>query len=245
MSNYSHRVNAKEGEQFNTYLTEQWPVGTLMELSDGRLFRFFENGGTALATGKLCQMPVPGANFDELALPSALTVGQKTISITNGATTVTKDQFKGGFLRIEDDAGEGHNYKITGNDAEAAGSAAFNVYIAAPGILVACSTATTVGLLMNPYRDVIIHPSPATAKLVGVTCCAVGANRFGWLQTKGVAVCLAEGTWVINERLIDSATADGAMAPTASTAAGEEFYVAVALEVVATTEHGHVDLRID
>ena len=48
----------------------------------------------------------------------------------------------------------------------------------------------------------------------------------------------------INERVIDSASADGAVAPTASTAAGEENYVGVVMEVAATTEYGIVWLQI-
>ena len=53
-----------------------------------------------------------------------------------------------------------------------------------------------------------------------------------------------EGTVVINERVIDSASADGAVAPTASTAAGEENYVGVVMEVAATTEQGIIWLKI-
>ena len=42
----------------------------------------------------------------------------------------------------------------------------------------------------------------------------------------------------------DSASADGAVAPTGSTAAGEENYVGVVMEVAATTEEGLVFLQM-
>jgi hypothetical protein len=50
---------------------------------------------------------------------------------------------------------------------------------------------------------------------------------------------------VINEQVIDSASADGAVAPTASTAAGEENYVGVVMEVAATTEQSLVWMRLN
>ena len=80
--------------------------------------------------------------------------------------------------------------------------------------------------------------------LTGVSMCVVGTDDYGWLQTKGPVSVLVEGTHVINEKVIDSASADGALAPTASTAAGEENYVGVVMEVAATTEYGIVFLRM-
>jgi hypothetical protein len=139
MSTNQFTVWLSEGDQRkSTAQPGPHALGTQGAMEDGRLFRYVRNGASAMAPGKVYQRTVAGANFDELAIPSAHAAGSTTISVTNGATTVTKDQFKGGWLSVEDDAGEGYNYLIAGNDAEAAGSAAFNVYLADPnGIKVA------------------------------------------------------------------------------------------------------------
>lgn len=241
-------LNAPEGEQYNTYTNQRWPLGTLMMLQDGRKFRFFENGATALAAGRLIQSEVPGANFDELAIPSAVAVNTKAFNVTNGATAITLNQFAEGYMNVEDDAGEGHLYKIAGNAAEAAGSAPFEVQLA-HGILVAFTTATTVGLTKSPYRDAIIHPSPPTAAVLGVTPVAVAANAFGWVQTWGPCSVLTEGTLVIGDSVQASSSADGAVTPFTLTEGTPNVeitpVVGWCMELAATTEHSLVFLTIE
>lgn len=241
------------GLQHEQHTAARYPLGTRMQLQDGRRFVYVENGATALAPGKLIQSPVPGANFDELVIPAAVAAGARAFNITNGATTITKDQFKGGYVVVEDDAGEGHLYQIAGNDAEAAGSADFEVrLVAGEAVQVAFTTATTVGLLQSPYKDVIIHPSPPTAMVVGVTPTDLAANVFGWLQTWGPCAVLIDGTVIIGQQVVPSDGVDGAVEPadaaitdgTPPTGHGELVNVGHVIEVAATTEHGAVFLTM-
>jgi len=117
-------------------------------------------------------------------------------------------------------------------------------------VQVAMTTSTTVSLVKNTYKDIIIHPSPATAKLVGVAVSAIPANQYGWIQTWGPCAVLTQGTVVINEVVVDSATVDGAVAPMGltegqpNTGAGQNA-VGVVMEVAANTEHSLVFLTID
>lgn len=241
---------AAPGEEFNTYSTRRYPLGTLLVTHDGRQFRFTKNGAVAAVPGSLYQSPVPGANFDQLVLPAAVPIGTRTFNITNGATTITKDQFAGGYLNVEDDTGEGRAYLIESNDAEAAGSADFAITLAGGhGVKLALTTATTVGLTAHPLDAVIIHPSPATARLVGVAVSAIPASNFGWLQVRGPASVLTQGTLVINERCVDSASADGAVTPVVLTegtpnADAGQYSVGTVMEVAATTEHSLIYLDI-
>lgn len=234
------------GNQFDgSSTTDQrsHPLGSVMVFADGRKFKYGLAEATAIATARLCQQTLNPADWDELVVPTARAIGDRTVTVTNGATTaVTVDTFADGYLNVEDDAGEGYLYTIKSNGAAATG-AAITVNLYEP-LQVAWTTATTVNLFRNPMSHVIIHPSPATALLVGVTPRAIAASRYGWFQTWGPASVLVEGTHVINERVIDSASADGAAAPTASTAAGEENYVGVVMEVAATTEQGIVFLQM-
>lgn len=188
-----------EGEQFNTYDTasadfpnQRFPLGTLLVQRDGRCFRFAENGGTALVVARLIQGEVPNASWDELLIPTAVALNGKTIVVTNGTAVIVADEFTGGYLNIEDDAGEGYLYLI-GSNSSAGNGAAITVNLA-PGhsLQVAITTATTVGIWKNPFKDVIVHPSPATALLAGVTIKPLAANAGGWLQTGGIASVLID-----------------------------------------------------
>jgi hypothetical protein len=216
------------------------PLGSMMAFADGRRYKYGRAGATALLTARLCQQTLNDANFDELVVPTARAIGDREITLTTGSTAATVDQFKDGYLNVEDDAGEGYLYTIKSNGA-AATTATLTIQLYEE-LQIAWTTATTCGIFVNPMALVIVHPSPATAMLVGVTPRAFPLSTYGWFQTWGPCSVLVEGTHVINERVIDSASADGACAPTASTAAGEENYVGKVMEVAATTEEGIVFL---
>lgn len=236
-------VAGKPGDQFTvTDEIRGHPLGSAMMFADGRRFKYGRAAATEIASGQLCQQTLNVADHDELAVDTPA-VGDKVFVVTNGATTaITVDELKDGYLVVEDDTGEAYLYTIRSNSA-AAVNAACTVTIYET-VQVALGAAATVLLYKNPTREVIIHPAPATALLVGVTPRIVTASDFGWFQTWGPAAVLIEGTTVINERVIDSASADGAVAPTASTAAGEENYVGVVMEVAVTTEYGLIFLQM-
>lgn len=239
-------ISGPEGAQFKTTTNKRFPFGTKLMLQDGREFRYAEIGGTNIATARLCQAEVPGANFDELAVAAAA-VGARAVSVTNGATTIADGLFDEGFLNVEDDAGEGHLYKIADHDAESAGSAAFEVRLA-HGLIVAWTASTTVGLSKHPMKDIIIHPSPNTAALVGVTPTAINANLFGWVQVKGPASVLTDGTIVIGDSVMASDGTDGAVEAfglTEGTPNAEITpIVGQVAEVAATTEESLIILNV-
>ena len=230
------------GTQFVVGTNKTAPLGTAGYMADGRKYRFGKAAATQIATAKLCQQTLNDANFDELVVPTARAVGDTTITLTTGSTAVAQNYLEDGWINVEDDAGEGYLYSVASNDA-AATTATLTVRLNEP-LQVAWTTSTTVGIFGSPFSAVIVHPSPATALLVGVTNRVIPASNFGWFQVAGPASVTTEGTVVINEGVIDSASADGAVAPTASTAAGEENYVGKVMEVAATTEQSLIWLQI-
>lgn len=240
-----------EGEQFNSYADERVPLGTALVCQDGRLYRFGKVGaGAAAVVGNLYQSPVPGANYDELALPAAVAVGSRTVVVTNGATAITEDQFKGGFLNVEDDAGEGRAYLIESNTADAGAGPVTVTLAAGHGIKVALTTVTTVGLTASPYSGLIIHPSPPTACLIGVAASAIAAGEYGWFQRKGPASVLGTGTLVIGKNCVASVTVPGSVDPPALTegvpnAGFDQPMVGRVMEVAATTEYSLVFLDLE
>ena len=226
------------------HLTKRFPLGTRMVFDDGREFRYARAGATALVAGNLYQSPVPGANFDTLAVAVAAALGDTSVEITNGATTIAASDFDEAYMVTENTGGVGRAYKISSHDVESAGSAQFTVNLASPdGIREALTTSSKVTLIKNPYDDVIIHDSPPTAIVVGVAVEDTPIAYYGWLQTKGVAAVLIEGTVVIGKRVQPSATTDGAVMP--STSGGDdELTVGKCIEVAPTTDYGAIDLDI-
>lgn len=234
---------AKLSEPFDSYSNERFPLGTRLVTFDGREFVFGENDATLEVAGTVYQSEVPNAADDDIAVAAAAAVGAKSISLTANSEAIVADEFNGGYMVVQDDAGEGRVYLVD-DTPTASASAAFTLTLA-HGIEVALTTSTTVLLMKHPMKDVIIHPSPPTAPIVGVAASAIAANEFGWYQKRGIAAVLTEGTVVIGQQVRASETTDGAVAALDYDEAGrDEAILGVVHEVAVTTEHSAVNLLI-
>ena len=164
------------------------PLGAVRTLSDGREFVYCHVSNAAnLAAGALAQSPVCDvANLGNLAITANANIGAKEVSITLGDTTAanTANALAGGILHINTGAGNGCAYRIESHAAIAANA---NGNIALSDKLRANIAAATskASLYPDPYKNVIVHPSPPTGKLVGVATFPVTKNYYAWLQRKG------------------------------------------------------------
>ena len=230
-------------------------VGTRMVLPDGRVFRYaFSNGAAGAGTG--VQSSIALANQDsDLAVSTAAAVGAKSVTITFGTspnTDVAKDQYANGYLFVNDVDGEGHVYRIRGENAHVAAdvsaSPAVPVYLQdGDGIAEALTTSSEIGLVANPYMHVIPTPGGAqTARCVGFAPAEVADDSYFWAQTWGEAAVLANGTLVIFTplRVSDDTTA-GSVEAYSSDTDNEEQQIGYATNVLAaTTEYQFAFLTI-
>lgn len=236
-------------EVSRSHSAQQHPLGTRGVLTDGRQFVYGENGAAAMVAGTLCQSEVPNANLDELAVAAAAAADALAISVTLGSQALTEDLLREGYVNIEDDAGEGRVHQVRQHDAASASTAVTINLMPGHAIAEALTTSTTVGLTKHPYKDIIIHPSPATALLVGVPIHDIAANEFGWWQTKGPCSVLTDTTVVINEAVTDSPNVDGAVFPftltegTPNTGGGQNI-AGYVQEVAGNEEHSLVYLTL-
>lgn len=245
MAMFSTVVYGSEGDQRANHATQQHALGTEMHFRDGRKFRYCKNGAVAAVRGNLYQSAVLGADYDELAVPTARAIGATTVTLTLGSTAVTANQFAEGYLSVEDDAGEGYLYEIESNEVAAASGTLTLVLRDPRGLQVAWTTATTVSVQANPFGAVIIHPSPPTTTLVGVAQYDLTASYFGWFQYKGLATVLTEGTLVVGKEAMPSTSTDGAVAPYGAGGGDtDEIHIGQVREVAATTEYSLVMLNL-
>lgn len=177
---------------FSNSAIQEHHLGELASVSDGRMARYCKAGGTALAAGKLQQSAASIADHQNIAVAAAAAAGATTVTVTLGATAVTENYYAGGTLVVNDATGEGYTYRIASHPA-AALSASLVITLDDP-IVVALTTSSEVCLTANPYSGVIIHPTTPTGIAVGVPLTAITAGQYGWLVTKGVVSCLADGS---------------------------------------------------
>lgn len=173
----------------------------------GRKFRYVQAGGSVLVTGTLLQAPARDTQFTGLAVASAAAIGDTTLSLTNGTTTTTQDQFQGGYAVVSESTGIGQVFAIIGNSVATSG-AALTVTLEDP-VRVALSTSSKV-TLYNQYGGVIISPTTRTGKTVGVAIFPIPALSYGWIQSGGPSACLSDATVAaVGEALSPSTTTAG------------------------------------
>ena len=137
----------------------------------------------------------------------------------------------------------GTTYKVSGHPAIA--SAGTGVFTMVDAFWESLSDDATVALVKHPCKDVIIHPAPPTAELVGVPIRDVPIDNFAWFQTKGICAVLQEGA-LTNGNPVTTADAavPGAVSPLTTALAVDERVVGNVVSNTATLDLAVIDLAI-
>jgi len=183
-------------------------VGTLRILADGRKFRYAKAGASALAAGKMSVAAAIDADVTNETAPAAA-VGTTVLTLTVTSTTFVKNYFKGGAMHINDAAGEGHAYPISGNSACTASTS--TVVTLEESIKIALTTSSEFTLVPSPWMATIESTTEESLP-VGIPPVAVTAAYYYWSQTGGPAICLHDGSAAVGTMMTLDATA-GAITP--------------------------------
>jgi len=188
-------------------------IGTRWDLSDGREV-IMVRAGDAVAAGKLYQDAAIVANHQNCAVTAYTAYSNNgnvppKVTLTLGATAATANQYRGGFLVVNDNAGEGQTLRIASHPAADA-SASLAVTLE-DGATVAITTASEVSLIPPHGKDVIINPTTSTGAVVGVGLYTIAAASYGFLTAKGLTSCLADGAVTVGSAISPSNAVAGAI----------------------------------
>lgn len=174
------------------------------------IYRYGLAGAVDIPLGVLCQAPVPAAVHHDLVPSASYAAGTRLVELTIGAANIAANEYAGGWLHVNDGTGQGQVFRILSHPAAVGGATC--VFTLVDPITTAFDVANTLcAITANPYRQAIIHPSPPTAKLVGVPVAAIAAGYYGWFQTRGPAAVLTDGTLYIYQQVRPSDAVDGAV----------------------------------
>ena len=245
---FPNRIYGDFGAEKTTNTTKKRALGTILELPDGREFKYVLNGSGAITSGKLTSSAAMIGNHDMDLTTAAASVGDTSITVTLGGTAATKDQYADGYIYTNDGTGEGQIYRIASNPA-ADSSATLAVTLASNDpVNVALDSTTLSGLAVNPYSGIVVSPTSVTNRTLGVTATDIAANAYGFVQTKGLASVLVSGTVVAGEplRVAGATTAGAAMALDRDGSGENEQEIGVVHNVVAvSTDYCLAFLNID
>ena len=199
--------SGRYGFEKQTNSKKRQVYGATMALPDGRVFRYVENGGTAIGEGLVVASEAPAGNHDEdLVVATSGSAGGTTIGVTLGGTEAAKDLYAEGYLFSNLASTTPHEmYKIKGHPAIGS-SGTGTITIDEPDGFQTAITAGTdkVGLIKSPYKDIVVAPESVTGRWIGVTCADLEANYFGWVQVAGLASVKVEGTSAIGVAMAPS-----------------------------------------
>jgi len=221
--------------------TQFHALGTTAETKDGRVFKYAQCGATATVAGSVYQSAAPVPNH--LAnTPPAVAIGARSFTYTPGATAGAANLYAEGYLQVDTTPGNGYVYQVAGH-AAITSSTAFTLNLI-DAIQIALTTSSRVGLVHNPYKNVIVNPTTATASVAGVAPYIITATQYGWLQTWGMASVLINGTPAVGVGVIISGTTAGAVDVAAVAAEVNVRIIGHMAQVGVSTKNNFVNLKI-
>lgn len=177
---------------YEVVTTPRHRVGQRGVLDDGREFEYVRmDQSTAIGKGKLATYEPIAAATDKITLTSAAAIGATSVVVPLVLTLVA-NELDGGFLSIDDDAGEAELYPIIGHAAHTTGDITFQL---GRPLAVALTTSTTVSVVYNSCSVKISAAVTAQAQPVEVAAGVTLVNvpdgsttpNYFWVQKKGLA----------------------------------------------------------
>lgn len=189
-------------------------IGQKFRTSGGQMVTLVSTGAVAIAAGVLLQSEAEVTAFEKLAMtvPAAYpaTAGLFQFLVTNGTTVLNVNKYQGGWAIVAAGTGIGQMFRISAHQAAANGGT-FVVTTEDP-IITTLDATSKITLQQNPYSNVIINPTTATAAPIGVSLYAMAAStaptynattgaltasgvaQYGWVVTTGYVSCLVDST---------------------------------------------------
>lgn len=236
-------IIGKGGSQYGTVdpyaesSTQLFPLGSRLFYGN-TVYRYGKMGSGAVTAGKCVTHAASIAHHFDLTPTAGVAAGETAISVETAGTDITLNQYAGGYLYINDAAGEGQMLRIESNPA--------HDHSADPSIIITCyddlataiTTSSRVTLIADPNSALIGQAATTTGATMGVTVMNMTAAYYGWFAVSGPATVLTSGTLVVGNHAVPLGAA-GAVGP----AAGDVIQViGVVMIVNVTTDYSLINL---
>jgi len=182
-------VGTTSGTSQDTYsisATQNYLLGTIRELADGRRFRYAKAGASNITRALMQQSAALDTHFSDITQTGHAQVAAAT-SITTLCTTgsaVAANYFAGGRLIVTTGTNLGDSYPIISSALESTDTL-MDLVLGEP-LRNAIAATDKVTLIPNRWFNTIVVPvTTATGAAAGVPLVDVTAAYFYWAQTKG------------------------------------------------------------
>ena len=236
-------IVGKGGSQYGTVdpftsgLSQLFPLGSRL-LYGNTVYAYGKLAATAVTAGKCVTHAASIAHHFDLTPTAGVAAGETAISVETAGTDITANQYKDGYLYVNDAAGEGQMLRIKSNPA--------HDHSADPSIIITCyddlataiTTSSRVTLIPDPRSAQIVQAATTTGATLGATVVDMAASAYGWFSVSGPATILTSGTLVVGNHAVPLG-APGAVGP----AAGDVIQVIGTVMIVnVTTDYSLINL---
>ena len=236
-------IVGKGGSQYGTVdpftsgLTKLFPLGSRL-LYGNTVYAYGRLAAVAVTAGKCVTHAASIAHHFDLTPTAGVAAGETAISVETAGTDITLNQYAGGYLYVNDAAGEGQMLRIESNPA--------HDHSADPSIVITCyddlataiTTSSRITLIPDPRSGQIVQAATTTGATLGVTVVDMAASAYGWFSVSGPATILTSGTLVVGNHAVPLGAA-GAVGP----AAGDVIQVIGTVMIVnVTTDYSLINL---
>ena len=190
------------------------------DVDGSRVWKYCLAGAGTLARGKLnVESDTVGANHSNLSFTVAPAIGDRVVKVTLGGAAVTANQYKDGYLVVQDGTGEGRAYPIEGHNVQATTTGTLSVDLKETIDTAGAVSEANVDLIKNRYAGVVVSNPDQADVPVGVNNVSITATYYGWVQTWGPCAVLQDEAVAIGDTLTIGSSVSGSIE--AQDAAGE------------------------
>ena len=224
-------------DPFTSSATQLFPLGSKL-LYGNTTYRYGKMGSGAVTAGKCITHAASIADHFDLTPTAGVAAGETAISVETAGTDITLNQYAGGYLYVNDAAGEGQMLRIRSNPAHDHSADPSIVITTYDDLATAITTSSRITLIADPLSALIGQAATTTGATMGVTVVDMAASHFGWMAVSGPATVLTSGTLVVGNHAVPLG-AVGAVGP----AAGDVIQVIGTVMIVnVTTDYSLINL---
>ena len=224
-------------DPFTSGAAQLFPLGSRL-LYGNTVYRYGKMGAGALTAGKCVTHAASIAHHFDLTPTAGVAAGETAISVETAGTDITLNQYAGGYLYVNDAAGEGQMLRIRSNPAHDHSDDASIIITTYDDLATAITTSSRVTLIADPLSALIGQAATTTGATMGVTVVDMAATHYGWFAVSGPATVLTSGTLVVGNHAVPLG-AVGAVGP----AAGDVIQVIGTVMIVnVTTDYSLINL---
>lgn len=236
-------IVGKGGSQYGTVdpftsgLTQLFPLGSRL-LYGNTVYAYGRLAAVAVTAGKCVTHAASIAHHFDLTPTAGVAAGETAISVETAGTDITLNQYAGGYLYVNDAAGEGQMLRIESNPAHDHSEDPSIIITCYDDLATAITTSSRITLIPDPRSAQIVQAATTTGATLGVTVVDMAASAYGWFAVSGPQAVLTSGTLVVGNHAVPLG-ASGAVGP----AAGDVIQVIGTVMIVnVTTDYSLINL---